>query len=80
MKNLYFDTDTGELLTEKAAVEGYVEFIKERAKEEGVDYIIENPQEFSMEAWLTYCTTAYNGTLVPVTNSSAFKIEEVKQE
>ena len=75
---LYFDTETGELITEAQLLEQYPDWVKERISEEGAEYVLQNMQDFSFEQFVENCTTPWNGTLIPVMNAEHYIIKEAE--
>lgn len=72
---LWFDTESGELVTEKEMIREYAIKIINMCVEDGIPEaqhtILEN--EYTFEDFLKDCTTPWNGTLIPVVNADKFK-------
>ena len=66
MKTAYFDTELNRIVTDEELRESYNIYFAESVIQNGEQYVIDHPDDFSFETWLELCTIPWNGTLVPV--------------
>ena len=69
---LWFNSETGMLMTERDIVDYYTEFIKEMVEQNGIEYVLKNPEDFTLATWIDD-NKAWDGSLHPVLNAEKFK-------
>lgn len=69
---LWFDCESQKIVNQDELVCEYDSWLKEMEAENGLRYMIANHEDFTFEAFITNCTTAWNGTLIPIYNAENY--------
>lgn len=69
----WFDTESRKILTFEDMLAEYQIWLVEMTNEQGYEYVRDNPKDFSLWQFIENCTTAWNGTLVEITNANEYR-------